>query len=204
MPDRIRRSLSWGALARAAAVTLAAGGLLVAGAAYAADEKAPADKPAKPVAKPADNKSAAEEKVTFAKVAPILKESCVNCHRNQPAGRAPGGPGGQGGPPGARRGPGGPGGPPGGTGRPGGGPRGPAGGLRLDDKAAILKGGKHGKAVIPGKGEESLLFKVLKEPVTVDGEEIHAMPKARPGQDFTPINDDEIELIKTWIDQGAK
>ena len=68
----------------------------------------------------------------------------------------------------------------------------------------ILKGGKHGKAVIPGKGEESLLYKVLKEPVKIENEEIHTMPKARPGQDFTPIGDEEIELIKKWIDQGAK
>ena len=35
-------------------------------------------------------------------------------------------------------------------------------------------------------------------------DEIHAMPKAKPGQDFTAINDDEVALIKKWIDQGAK
>ena len=144
----------------------------------------------------------AAERVTYAKhIQPILKESCVQCHKAPApnAGRGPGGPAGgrgPGGAGGARRGPGG--------GPGGGGPRGPAGGLRLDDKAMILKGGKHGKAVLPGKGEESLLYQVLKEPVTVEGDEIHAMPKARSGQDFTPINDDEIELVKKWIDQGAK
>lgn len=68
----------------------------------------------------------------------------------------------------------------------------------------ILKGGKHGKAVVPGKGEESLLYRVLKEPVKIGEDEIHAMPKAKPGQEFTAINDDEIELVKKWIDQGAK
>jgi hypothetical protein len=68
----------------------------------------------------------------------------------------------------------------------------------------MMKGGKHGKVIIPGKSADSLLFKVLKEPVTIDGEEIHAMPKARPNQDFTPIADEEIELIGKWIDQGAK
>jgi len=82
--------------------------------------------------------------------------------------------------------------------------RGPGGGLRLDDKAQIMKGGKHGKAVIPGKAEASLLYKVLKEPVTVGKDEIHSMPKSRPDQDFEPLADDEIELIKKWIDQGAK
>jgi hypothetical protein len=67
-----------------------------------------------------------------------------------------------------------------------------------------MKGGKHGKAIVVGKGEESLLYKVLKETVTVGDDEIHAMPKAKPGQDFTALPDEEIELIKTWIDQGAK
>ena len=82
--------------------------------------------------------------------------------------------------------------------------RGPAGGLRLDDKAQIMKGGKHGKAVVPGKAEQSLLYKVLKDAVTVGKDEIHSMPKAKPGQDFEPLADDQIELIKNWIDQGAK
>src|SRR4051794_5277142 len=34
-------------------------------------------------------------------------------------------------------------------------PRGPSGGLRLDDKAAAMKGGKSGAAIVPGKGEDS-------------------------------------------------
>ena len=176
-------------------VTVAvSGGVLAAGTlAGAADEKAPA----KPGA------DAADEQLTYAKhIVPILKESCVQCHRapQANANRGPGGPGA----PGAGQGGRGPGGPGGGAGGPGGRPRGPAGGLRLDDKAAMMKGGKHGKAVIPGKGDESLLYRVLKEPVTIDGEEVHAMPKARPNQDFTPIADEEIETIKKWIDQGAK
>jgi hypothetical protein len=172
----------------------------------------------------ADDKDAgagAGDNVTYAKdIAPLLKESCVRCHQapnaagrgpggpGGPGGRGPGGPGGRGpGAPGGR----GPGGPGGGPGGPGGGPggggpgmRGPAGGLRLDDKAQIMKGGKHGKAVVPGKAEESLLYKVLKGPATVGKDEIHAMPKAKPGQDFQAIGDDQIELIQKWIDQGAK
>jgi hypothetical protein len=28
--------------------------------------------------------------------------------------------------------------------------------------------------------------------------------QAKPGKDFTPITDDEIALVKKWIDQGAK
>lgn len=183
-------------LVKRAAVVLLGGVGLLAAASYAtaADDEPAAD-------------GTADEKITYVKhIQPLLKESCVQCHRapGANAGRGPGGPGGgpggrgPGGPPGTRR-PGGPGGPGGGPGM-----RGPAGGLRLDDKAGILKGGKHGKAVIAGKAEESLLYKVLKEPVEVDGDKIHAMPKAKPGQDFTAINDDEIDLVKKWIDQGAK
>jgi hypothetical protein len=191
-----------------------AGGLgvfaVVANAGAADDQPAAEKDTAKKVApaKRADGNAGTDvagDLVSYARhIQPILKESCVQCHKAPAAnaGRGPGdagargpGQGGAGGA-GARR--------PGGPGGPGGGPRGPAGGLRLDDKAMILKGGKHGKAVLPGKGDESLLYRVLKEPVTIDGDEVHAMPKARPGQEFTPINDDEIELIKKWIDQGAK
>jgi hypothetical protein len=149
---------------------------------------------------PAADKPAAADakKIDFAKdIQPILKESCVRCH-----GQNQGGPG---------RGPGGAGGPPraladGGPGGPGRGPgmRGPAGGLRLDDQAAAMKGGKHGKAIVPGKAEDSLLFKLLKGPAKVGDDEIAQMPKGRPGQEVQPLPDEKIALIKQWIDQGAK
>ena len=190
-----RHPLSLRTLVKPAAVALTAGAAFFALAprAGAADDK-PA---AKTRAAAADDKGAAADAVTYAKdIQPIFKQSCVQCHRapNANAGGPGGPPPGGGAPPGAPRGPGGP----------GGGPRGPAGGLRLDDKPAILKGGKHGKAVVPGKADESLVYKVLKEKVKVGNDEIHAMPKAKPGKDFTPINDDEIALVKKWIDQGAK
>lgn len=127
----------------------------------------------------ADEKAAkdAGAKLTFAKdILPLMKDSCTRCHgAPQAAGRGPGGA-----------------------------PRGPAGGLRLDSRPLVIKGGKHGKAVIPGKSEDSLLYKVLKGPVTVGKDEIHSMPKAKPGQDFEPLADEEIKVIKQWIDQGAK
>jgi len=211
---------------RPAAVMLVAGmGVIgVAKAATAADDKA--DKAAVAAADKDAGTAGGDEKVTYANdIQPLLKESCVRCHQppNARGAGGPGGPGGPGGGPGGRRGPGGPGGPGGGPGGPGGGPggqgrgpggpggpggpRGPAGGLRLDDKAQIMKGGKHGKVVVPGKAEESLLYKVLKGDTTAgkDGKEtVHGMPKAKPGQDFQPLADDQIELIKNWIDQGAK
>ena len=142
----------------------------------------------------ADEKPAAAKKVDFAKdVQPILQQSCVRCHK-APEARGPGGPGGApGGPPPA----GGPGGP-GGGGR--GGPRGPAGGLRLDDKASALKGGKHGKAIVPGKSEDSLMYKLLKGPTKQGNDEImrHAQaararrgvqaPRRRPDPDHQALD----------------
>src|SRR5258706_14353102 len=69
----------------------------------------------------------AEKKVDFKKdVQPILKESCIRCHKAPEARGAGGGPGG-----GAGRGP-------------GGSPGGPAGGLRLDEHGEALQRGKHG------------------------------------------------------------
>jgi hypothetical protein len=67
-----------------------------------------------------------------------------------------------------------------------------------------MKGGKHGKAIVPGKAEESLLYKLLKGPAKVGDEEVKAMPRPRPREEFKPLPDEKIELIKRWIDQGAK
>src|SRR4051794_32505113 len=38
----------------------------------------------------------------------------------------------------------------------------PAGGLLLDSRDGVRKGGKHGAAVVPGEPDKSLLIKVLK------------------------------------------
>jgi hypothetical protein len=130
----------------------------------------------------------ADQQVDYEKdVQPIFEESCVRCHRG-------GGAGGQAREGGKGRGPGSPG---------GGGGRGPGGGLRLDDKAAALKGGKHGKSITPGKADDSLLFKVLKDDMKVGSDTIHRMPKSRGGEG-KKLSDDQVDVIKRWIDQGAK
>jgi hypothetical protein len=119
------------------------------------------------------------KQVDFAKdVQPILKDACVRCHKAPDKNAAAAAPGGR--------------------------QRGPAGGLRLDDKDALLKGGKHGKAVVPGKGDDSPLYKILKGSVTMDNEEIDAMPKPKKGEQFKPLADEKQQIIKAWIDQGAK
>ena len=197
MSRMLCRDGSLNGLLRPAAVMLLAGVGVVGLARSARAVDAKAEQAAAKADPKAGDKDAGAgaDKVTYAKdIAPLLKDSCVRCHQVPKAGgQPPGAPGGR--PPGA---------PGGGPGGPGGGPRGPAGGLRLDDKAQIMKGGKHGKAVVPGKAEQSLLYKVLKEDATVGKDTIHAMPKAKPGQDFQPLADDQIEIIKNWIDQGAK
>jgi cytochrome c5 len=83
-------------------------------------------------------------------------------------------------------------------------PRGPAGGLLLSTKAAILKGGKSGKAVVLGKADDSLLIKVLSGPAKVGEKEVSGMPKPMRGMEFTPLADEKIELIKKWINSGAQ
>ena len=79
-----------------------------------------------------------------------------------------------------------------------------AGGLRLDDKAAALKGGKIGGDIVPGDSSKSLMYKLLLGPTTVNGKKVDAMPKARRGEEPKHLTKDQIDLIKNWIDQGAK
>ena len=80
----------------------------------------------------------------------------------------------------------------------------PASDFRLDDKTAALAGGKAGSDIVPGKADDSLLYKLLKGPVSHDGDDIDPMPKAMRGQKWKPLPDKQVELIKQWLDQGAK
>ena len=68
-------------------------------------------------------------------------------------------------------------------------------GLRLDLAAAIRKGGDSGPAIEPGKSGESLLIQAITR-----AEGVAAMPpKGEP-----TLTNDEIALLKAWIDQGAR
>lgn len=67
------------------------------------------------------------------------------------------------------------------------------GGLRLDTFAQLLQGGDSGAIVSPGKSSESLLVQKLKGMVG------QRMPSGgRP-----PLSEESIQLISTWIDEGA-
>jgi mono/diheme cytochrome c family protein len=81
-----------------------------------------------------------------------------------------------------------------------------AAGFRLDTRDAALKGGENGKDkdIIPGNSKDSVMYKLLLGSVSVDGEDVEAMPKKKKGQDFKPLPDKQIQLIKDWIDQGAE
>ena len=68
--------------------------------------------------------------------------------------------------------------------------------LYLDSYDNMLTGGKHGKPIIPGKADSSLIIrKIIPPPPFGD-----PMPMKRK----TPIAADTINIIKKWIDQGAE
>ena len=65
------------------------------------------------------------------------------------------------------------------------------GGLRLDSREAVLKGGKSGAVVVVGKPEESLLVKAI--------EHSHERLKMPPAG---KLSDGEITLLKNWVRDG--
>ena len=68
------------------------------------------------------------------------------------------------------------------------------GGLALDSRAAALKGGESGPAVVEGKSADSLLIKL------VSGQDpSRLMPQSGPR-----LTNDEINVLRAWIDQGLK
>ena len=67
--------------------------------------------------------------------------------------------------------------------------------LKLHTSADVLKGGKSGTVIEPGKSAESLIIKRLS--LHKDDEDIMP-PKGGP------LEKEQIEAISRWIDQGAK
>ena len=66
------------------------------------------------------------------------------------------------------------------------------GGLRLDSRAALLKGGDNGPALVPGKPSESLLLQAV----------MHSKKDLEmPPKDKLTTND--IAVLKRWIEDGA-
>jgi mono/diheme cytochrome c family protein len=73
----------------------------------------------------------------------------------------------------------------------------PRAGLALDTLAGTLKGSKDGKVVTPGDSAHSDLVLSVAHLGDPDG----FMPK---GKEAHKLSDDQIGLIRAWIDQGAK
>jgi WD40 repeat protein len=66
--------------------------------------------------------------------------------------------------------------------------------LDLGKYEGLVKGGRRGTSIVPGKGSESLIYKLLHREIKP------FMPPK--GED--PITPQELALVKLWIDQGAK
>ena len=67
------------------------------------------------------------------------------------------------------------------------------GGLRLESRAAMLKGGRSGPAIVPGEPEKSLLIQAVRH-----ASEDLRMPKSSP-----KLNDSEIADLTKWVKEGA-
>lgn len=65
-------------------------------------------------------------------------------------------------------------------------------GLRLGSRDDLIRGGKSGPAIVPGKASESLLIQ------RVTGQRGLRMPPSGP-----PLSDDVVAALRQWIDQGA-
>ena len=69
------------------------------------------------------------------------------------------------------------------------------GGLRMDDSTRLMKGGKDGVIIKPGKGDASEMIKRMLLPLEDDD---HMPPKEKP----QPTKE-QIALLHWWIDSGA-
>lgn len=68
--------------------------------------------------------------------------------------------------------------------------------LYMDDYESLMKGGKHGKAIVPGNSKQSLLFDKMSDKPPF-GKIMPPPGKRRP-------TDEQIAVICQWVDQGAK
>ncbi len=69
------------------------------------------------------------------------------------------------------------------------------GGLTMDTKANLMKGGETGAAVTPGDVEKSLLYKAL----TYKDDDLQMPPKSKGGK----LADAQLAIIADWIKMGA-
>jgi hypothetical protein len=74
----------------------------------------------------------------------------------------------------------------------------------LDSYASLMKGGKHGVAVVPGNPEKSdLLLKLSETPPYGDRMPLQSKRKLKVGPPVY-LSDDEVAVLRKWIADGAK
>jgi len=69
------------------------------------------------------------------------------------------------------------------------------GGLQIDSKAGLMKGGHDGVVIVPGQPENSLLVKLIRH----EGPADDPMPMPPKGK----ISDADIATVTAWIKAGA-
>jgi len=69
----------------------------------------------------------------------------------------------------------------------------PSGGFAFNNFTGLLKGGTSGPALDPGKGDDSLIVKKL----------LGTAGQRMPAGGRPALSDEQIKLVKTWIDEGA-
>src|SRR3954447_3111653 len=69
--------------------------------------------------------------------------------------------------------------------------------LNIEDVAGVVQGAKRGPAIVAGKADESLLFKMA-------AHRVEPVMPPREKKDQTPLTPEELGLLKLWIDAGAK
>ncbi|HTF89731.1 MAG TPA: DUF1553 domain-containing protein [Planctomycetota bacterium] len=67
------------------------------------------------------------------------------------------------------------------------------GGLRLDSREALMKGGDSGAAIMIGDADASLLIQAIR----------HSHPKLKMPQKRSKLPDDEIAALEEWVKSGA-
>ncbi len=70
------------------------------------------------------------------------------------------------------------------------------GGLMIDTRAALLKGGHDGVVLVPGHADQSLLIKLIRH----EGPADDPMPMPPNG---TKISDADIAIVTQWVNAGA-
>lgn len=67
------------------------------------------------------------------------------------------------------------------------------GGLRLDSRAAMIRGGKSGPALVPGDPAASRLFLAVNR----------TRPEVKPMPPGAPLSSEEVQILEAWIKAGA-